>query len=264
MDRNFRLEAERTGSSYVEQAEAGLRLPGRARPHGHRGGGRRRGDRDAGACPGCAAPTSTCPPGWSPMTAARAAGPRCAARRAPPRRAAPDAGGGAGRDGWRSPASTSCSSTASTARPTWSALRQHIALAARTACRSLVRVGEGEPGADPAGARPGRDGIVAPHIDIGRRGRGAGRRGALPAARHPRLRHLLPRRPLRLSDRGRAPRRGGSTDTLVFGMIESPAGVAAADDRRGARHRREHDRHRRPGRVLRPTTRRSRSWPQCA
>ena len=106
------------------------------------------------------------------------------------------------------------------------ALRHHIALAAVHAVPVIVRVGEDDPGQILRALDQGAQGILAPHLDSradaaavvaaslyppeGTRGFAtygrAGRFGTVPAAQH-RERMLA--------------------DTLVLGMIESPAAVAA-------------------------------------
>jgi 4-hydroxy-2-oxoheptanedioate aldolase len=107
-------------------------------------------------------------------------------------------------------------------------LRQHIATALLHGCPVLVRVGSHEPALVLRALDHGANGIVAPHIDtangaaelvasvhyppLGRRGFAGysrpGRYGLVPAEEH-RQRMLA--------------------ETLVFGMIESPAGVAATE-----------------------------------
>lgn len=108
-------------------------------------------------------------------------------------------------------------------------LRQHIALATMHGVEVLVRIGSHEPALALRVLDQGATGIVAPHVDdaetaqelvdavhyppLGRRGFAtysrAGHFGLVDPAAH-RQRML--------------------DDTLVFGMIESPAGVAAAAD----------------------------------
>lgn len=108
-------------------------------------------------------------------------------------------------------------------------LRQHIALAALHGLEVLVRIGAHEPALALRVLDQGATGIVAPHVDdvdtaralvdsvhyppLGRRGFAtysrAGSFGLVDAGSH--RERLL-------------------ADTLVFGMIESPAGVAAAAD----------------------------------
>ena len=107
-------------------------------------------------------------------------------------------------------------------------LRQHIAAALLYSCPVLVRVGSHEPALVLRALDHGATGIVAPHIDtaedaadlvasvhyppLGQRGFAGysrpGRYGLVPAGDHKQ----------RMLD-----------ETLVFGMIESPAAVAAAE-----------------------------------
>lgn len=107
-------------------------------------------------------------------------------------------------------------------------LRQHIAVAAVHGVPVIVRIGEGDSGMILRALDQGAEGILAPHVDdapqaravvaaahyppVGERGFAtysrAGRFGQVDAVRH--------------RDRFLA-------DTLVLGMIESPAGVRAAD-----------------------------------
>lgn len=109
------------------------------------------------------------------------------------------------------------------------ALRQHLAVAAAYAVPVLVRVGTDEPALMLRALDQGATGIVAPHVDsvsdaqrvvdgahyppLGHRGFAtysrAGRFGTVPPQEHQQ----------RLLD-----------ETVVIGMIESPAGVAAARD----------------------------------
>ena len=83
------------------------------------------------------------------------------------------------------------------------ALRQHMAVAAVHGVPVVVRVGEDDPGLILRALDQGAEGILAPHVDSAADAARAGLGGALPAARHPRLRHLQPRRAVR---RRRMPR----------------------------------------------------------
>lgn len=107
-------------------------------------------------------------------------------------------------------------------------LRQHIAVAAAHGVPVIVRVGEGDPGMILRVLDQGAQGILAPHIDDP-----AGAAAVVAAAHYP---PVGTRGFATYSRAGRF----GETDaaehrdwylqnTLVLGMIESPAGVAAAE-----------------------------------
>ena len=108
------------------------------------------------------------------------------------------------------------------------ALRQHIAVAAVHGVPVVVRVGEGEPGMILRALDQGAQGILAPHVDS------AQDAAALVAASH-----YPPSGNRGFATYSRAGRFGETdpaahrdwflANTLVFGMIESPDGVAAAD-----------------------------------
>ena len=108
------------------------------------------------------------------------------------------------------------------------ALRQHIAVAAIHRVPVVVRVGEDDPGMILRALDQGAEGILAPHIDSAADARRAGLGRALSADRHPRLRHVQPGRTVRRDAIPPPTATGSSANTLVLGMIESPAGVAAA------------------------------------
>lgn len=109
------------------------------------------------------------------------------------------------------------------------ALRQHIAVAAVHRVPVIVRIGEGDTGMILRALDQGAQGILAPHLDDA-----AAAAAVVSAAHYP---PLGTRGFATYSRAGRF----GETDaeshrdwflrnTLVLGMIESPAGVAAADD----------------------------------
>lgn len=108
-------------------------------------------------------------------------------------------------------------------------LRQHIALATLHGVEVLVRVGSDEPALALRVLDQGAAGIVAPHVDDVATARELvdavhypplGRRGFATYSRAGRFGRADPG----------AHRQRMLDDTLVFGMIESPAGVAAAAD----------------------------------
>lgn len=107
-------------------------------------------------------------------------------------------------------------------------LRRHLVLAQTHGVPVLVRVGGQEPALVLRVLDAGAEGVVAPHVDTPEQG------AALVASAH------YPPTGLRgFATYGRAGRfglvsadehaRAAAERTLVFGMIESPAGVAAAD-----------------------------------
>jgi 4-hydroxy-2-oxoheptanedioate aldolase len=107
------------------------------------------------------------------------------------------------------------------------ALRQHIAVAAVHQAAVLVRVGQQEPALVLRVLDGGAEGIIAPHIDTADQARAlvasahyppVGQRGFATYGRTGRFGLVGP------------PEHHGSADrrTLVFGMIESPLGVANA------------------------------------
>lgn len=109
------------------------------------------------------------------------------------------------------------------------ALRHHIAVAAVHEVPVIVRIGEGEPGLILRALDQGAQGVLAPHLDD------AAAAAALVSASH-----YPPVGTRGFATYSRAGR-FGETDaeshlrwfrdnTLVLGMIESPAGVAAAAD----------------------------------
>lgn len=106
------------------------------------------------------------------------------------------------------------------------ALRQHIATAAAYGVATIVRVGEGEHGAILRALDQGAQGVLVPHLD-----------SAADAVATVRASHYPPLGTRGFATYNRAGR-FGTTDrehhrdrlgdeTLVIGMIESPAGVAA-------------------------------------
>jgi len=107
------------------------------------------------------------------------------------------------------------------------ALRHHLVLAERHGAGVLVRVGEHEPSTILRVLDAGADGIVAPHIDTAEQAQ-----ALVGGAHYPPLGHRG------FATYGRSGRFGGVTagdhrqravdQTLVFGMIESPLGVANA------------------------------------
>lgn len=109
------------------------------------------------------------------------------------------------------------------------ALRQHIAVAAVHRVPVIVRVGEGDAGMILRALDQGAEGILAPHLDD------AGAAAALVSATH--YPPLGTRGFATYSRAGRfgqtdaaAHRRWFLENTLLLGMIESPAGVRAVDD----------------------------------
>lgn len=109
------------------------------------------------------------------------------------------------------------------------ALRQHLALAEGLGMGALVRVGSSEPALVLRALDSGAAGIVAPHIDSAEQARAlvdavhyppVGHRGFATYSRVGRFGTVEP------EDH----RRRLLDSTLVFGMIESPAGVARAVD----------------------------------
>ncbi|WP_354567924.1 aldolase/citrate lyase family protein [Glaciihabitans sp. UYNi722] len=108
------------------------------------------------------------------------------------------------------------------------ALRQHIAVAAIHGVPVVVRVGANDPGMILRALDQGAEGILAPHVDT------AADAVALVAATH-----YPPVGSRGFATYSRAGRFGGADptqhrdwylrNTLLIGMIESPAGVAAAD-----------------------------------
>ena len=108
-------------------------------------------------------------------------------------------------------------------------LRQHIALAAVHGVPVVVRVGEGDSGMILRALDQGAQGILAPHLDT------ASDAAALVAATH-----YPPVGARGFATYSRAGRFGETdpaahrdwflANTLVLGMIESPAGVAAVED----------------------------------
>ena len=109
------------------------------------------------------------------------------------------------------------------------ALRQHIAVAAIHRVPVVVRVGEGDAGMILRALDQGAEGILAPHIDSA-----ADAVALVSAAHYPPtgMRGFATySRAGRFGDRDPAAHRDWFLqNTLVLGMIESPAGVAAADE----------------------------------
>ena len=194
-----------------------------------------------------AAPTSTCRRDDRVTRRSVAARPALDGRRAAARGAAADAGRGARRDGRGRGFDfvlVDCEHGPADLIP----LRQHIAAAAAARRAGAGPGRRARPRHDPPGARPGRQGHRRARTSTPPTTRArAGRVGALSAARH-----AAASPPTAVPDGSAcvdpaAHRDWFLANTLVLGMIESPAGVAAAaDDRRHARPRRHHDRHRRP------------------
>jgi 4-hydroxy-2-oxoheptanedioate aldolase len=105
-------------------------------------------------------------------------------------------------------------------------LRHHIATAAAYGMGTIVRVGENDPGAILRALDQGAQGVLVPHLDSAADAVGAVRashyppRGTRGFATYNRAGRFG------MTDRARHLERLGS-ETLVIGMIESPAGVAA-------------------------------------
>jgi 4-hydroxy-2-oxoheptanedioate aldolase len=109
------------------------------------------------------------------------------------------------------------------------ALRQHMAVAAVHAVPVVVRVGENDPGMILRALDQGAEGILAPHVDSA-----ADARALVSAAHYP------PTGTRGFATYSRAGRFGQTdaeahrdwflANTLVLGMIESPAGVAEAQE----------------------------------